>query len=559
MNLNQSKKGMAYILVLAMVMTLVFGSGMFALKAFATVTPNKPIKNMPLNKEGTVVANWNQADQTLKITGNGKIDSEYWWELPPKFGKVDSSSWGVAGEDLLEAFTLDMSDEGILLPDNCQSLFFMFPGEIKMNPKLDTSNVTNMAEMFSVTPLATVDVSNWNISGVTRIDGMFEGAEKMNPDVSKWDVSNVKNVGNAFVVSGAERLDLSNWNLPGDCEGFESFLVGIPNLQEVKIKNFSGPVGLLTVDGEEGEETITINGFAAPYYVSTCDDKWNVTKTEGPYQNNEQQFLELGNYVISITPPVSKVKVTFDSHGGSEVNPATVEKGKPVSEPTAPTKAEHKFLGWFTEEEGGAKWNFKTGKVEEDMTLHAHWEKVKYQVKTNVTGGTATVKVTPEEASKDEKVKVEVTGIEEGKQIKSITADGKPVENGGSFTMPGKEVTVEVVLEDKPVEKVTVTFNSHGGSEVPAATVEKGKTVSEPTAPTKAEHKFLGWFTAEEGGDKWNFETGKVEKDMTLHAHWEKVKYQVKTNVTGGTATVKVTPEEAAKDEKVKVEVTGIE
>ncbi|MDD7512136.1 MAG: InlB B-repeat-containing protein, partial [Peptostreptococcaceae bacterium] len=418
------------------------------------------------------------------------------------------------------------------------------------------------------------------------------------------------------------------------------------------------------------------------------------------------------------TTPTDKVTVTFDSHGGSEVSAETVEKGKIVSEPKPePTKAEHKFLGWFTAEEGGDKWNFEAGKVEKDMTLHAHWEKVKYEVKSNVMGdetGKTTVTATPDKAAKGEVVKVDVANVPEGKLIKTITVDGQTIENGGTFTMPGKDVIVKVVLYDdesfvsvtfdgnggtnpipnivkvkkgttikqpedpkkdkyvftgwytspypklgekwnfdtdivdnsmtlyahwerftqkvttkvipegkakivfspnkgggappnstvlvkltdiekgfelekiivhgvgefktaptsfvmpnKPVtieailkettDNVTVNFNSHGGSEVPAATVEKGKTVSEPTAPTKAEHKFLGWFTEEEGGDKWSFETGTVENDMTLHAHWEKVKYQVKTNVTGGTATVKVTPEEAAKDEKVKVEVTGIE
>ncbi len=453
MNLNQSKKRMSYILMLAMVVTFIFGSGMFAVKAFATVTPKGPIKNMPLNKEGTVVANWDQEKQTLRITGNGKIDSgrEYWWALPAKFGQVDSDAWGVSGEDLLEAFTLDMSDKGVLLPDNCSSLFSMFPGEIKMNPELDTSNVTNMDGMFNQTPLANVDVSNWNLSNVTRIDGMFALAEKMNPDVSKWDVSNVSDVSGAFTGSGVEKLDLSNWNLHKDCEGFESFLLGIPKLKEVKIKNFYGPVGCLSIDDEESGETFTMNGFSASYYISTCDDNWNITKTEGPYANDgNPQFLELGNYIISITPPVAKVKVTFDAHDGNEAKVVEVNKGELLEAPKPePTKDEHKFLGWFTKEEGGDKWEFASGKVEEAMTLHAHWEKAKYQIKTNVTGGNATVITTPDMAAKGDEVKVDVTDVDEGKQLKSITVDGKPVENGGTFTMPGKEVTVEVVLEDK--------------------------------------------------------------------------------------------------------------
>ena len=468
MNLNQSKKRMSYILMLAMVVTFIFGSGMFAVKAFATVTP-KPIKNMPLNKEGTVVANWDQENQTLRITGNGKIDSgrEYWWALPAKFGITESGAWANYGEKPLEAFTLDMSDKGVRLPDDCQELFSMFPGEIKMNPELDTSNVTDMTSMFDQTPLANVDVSNWDLSNVTRIGGMFTLAEKMNPDVSKWDVRNVRDVSDAFLGSGVEKLDLSNWNLHEDCEGFESFLLGIPKLKEVKIKNFYGPVGFLSVDDEESGETHTMNGFAAPYYISTCDDNWNITKTEGPYANDKDpQYLgEAGNYIISITPPAAKVKVTFDAHDGNGVKVVEVNKGELLEAPKPePTKDEHKFLGWFTKEEGGDKWDFENGKVEEAMTLHAHWEKAKYQVKTNVTGGNATVTTAPNMAAKGDEVKVDVKDIEKGKQLKSITADGKPVKNGGTFTMPGKEVTVEVVLEDKPVEKYAVKTNVAGGT-----------------------------------------------------------------------------------------------
>ena len=542
MNLNQSKKRMSYILMLAMVVTFIFGSGMFAVKAFATVTPKEPIKNMPLNEEGTVVANWDQEKQTLRITGNGKInseDNEYWWALPAKFGITDSGAWANYGEKPLEAFTLDMSDKGVRLPDDCQWLFSMFPGEIKMNPELDTSNVTDMTCMFDHTPLANVDVSNWDLSNVTRIGGMFTLAEKMNPDVSKWDVSNVRDVSDAFIGSGVEKLDLSNWNLHEDCEGFESFLLGIPKLKEVKIKNFYGPVGFFSHHDDESGKTFTMNGFSAAYYISTCDDNWNITKTEGPYANDKDpQFLgEVGNYIISITPPAAKVKVTFDAHDGNEAKVVEVNKGELLEAPKSePTKDEHKFLGWFTKEEGGDKWEFASGKVEEAMTLHAHWEKAKYQIKTNVTGGNATVTTTPDNAAKGDEVKVEVTNIEEGKQLKSITVDGKPVENGGTFTMPGKEVAVEVVLEDKPVEKYAVKTNVTGGT----ATVTTGPNMAAKGDEVKVDVK--------------DIEEGKQLKSITVDGN--PVENGETFTMPGNEVTVEVvledkptTPEPGSEDE----------
>ncbi|MDU1044444.1 InlB B-repeat-containing protein, partial [Peptoniphilus rhinitidis] len=42
-------------------------------------------------------------------------------------------------------------------------------------------------------------------------------------------------------------------------------------------------------------------------------------------------------------------------------------------------------------------------------------------------------------------------------------------------------------------EKVTVTFDSDGGSEVAVQTIEKGKTAKAPAAPTKEGKEFVEW------------------------------------------------------------------
>jgi hypothetical protein len=45
-----------------------------------------------------------------------------------------------------------------------------------------------------------------------------------------------------------------------------------------------------------------------------------------------------------LTDPVT---LTFNSNGGSAINAVTVEKGKNVTAPTQPTKQNHRFLGWY--------------------------------------------------------------------------------------------------------------------------------------------------------------------------------------------------------------------
>lgn len=67
----------------------------------------------------------------------------------------------------------------------------------------------------------------------------------------------------------------------------------------------------------------------------------------------------------------------------------------------------------------------------------------------------------------------------------------------------------------------TVTFNAHGGTAVPPQTVADGGFATLPSpAPTRANHTFNGWFTAQTGGIQFNFATTAITADITLHAQW---------------------------------------
>ena len=52
--------------------------------------------------------------------------------------------------------------------------------------------------------------------------------------------------------------------------------------------------------------------------------------------------------------------VTFDAQGGSEVESQSVLAGNPVRRPANPVRADHYFVGWFDEAEGGERWDFGT-------------------------------------------------------------------------------------------------------------------------------------------------------------------------------------------------------
>jgi uncharacterized repeat protein (TIGR02543 family) len=74
-----------------------------------------------------------------------------------------------------------------------------------------------------------------------------------------------------------------------------------------------------------------------------------------------------------VTPPQpATFVVTFDTQGGSSIDPATVEKDALVSKPADPTKGELVFRGWFTDAECTAGYDFNTP-VTKSFTLYAKW------------------------------------------------------------------------------------------------------------------------------------------------------------------------------------------
>jgi hypothetical protein len=77
---------------------------------------------------------------------------------------------------------------------------------------------------------------------------------------------------------------------------------------------------------------------------------------------------------------------------------------------------------------------------------------------------------------------------------------------------------VTKVVKDVRVDATThlVSFNSHGGSEVEAQTVNDAETATEPTAPINDGYTFAGW---ELDGYEYNFDN-PVYEDIILVAQW---------------------------------------
>lgn len=83
----------------------------------------------------------------------------------------------------------------------------------------------------------------------------------------------------------------------------------------------------------------------------------------------------------------------------------------------------------------------------------------------------------------------------------------------------------------------TVTFNPNGGAVSPTSfTTSCDKNSTTLPTPTNSGYRFMGWFTAANGGTEITGTSYTPTADITLFAHWEK-EYTVTYDLQGGTAS----------------------
>ena len=76
----------------------------------------------------------------------------------------------------------------------------------------DTSNVTTMNGMFNQSKATVIVISNFNTSKVTNMQTMFYRSKAKTLNLSNFDTSNVTDMGSMFDSSEATILDVSNFN-----------------------------------------------------------------------------------------------------------------------------------------------------------------------------------------------------------------------------------------------------------------------------------------------------------------------------------------------------------
>jgi uncharacterized repeat protein (TIGR02543 family) len=213
--------------------------------------------------------------------------------------------------------------------------------------------------------------------------------------------------------------------------------------------------------------------------------------------------------------------VTFDTKGGSAIDPQIVIIGDTVASPPIPTKANSIFGGWYRDGDYATPWNIPTDKVFDHITLHVKWfgeHDTIYTVTFAVAGGS---RVDPQTVLKGDTVAHPVNPTKNGFKFGGWYGDSR---YATPWNFPTDRVLGDRVLYAKWFHQdtvtYTVTFDSREGAPIDDQIVARGDTVARPANPAKSGSKFGGWYANSTFTALWNFPTARVFGDITLYAKW---------------------------------------
>lgn len=246
--------------------------------------------------------------------------------------------------------------------------------------------------------------------------------------------------------------------------------------------------GQLAIEPTEGIPTLADHTFK----------QWNLGE-------NEYNFATAVTNNITLTAIYQEnLTVTFDSAGGSSVDPIQVLEGETITEPTSPTLAGYTFDAWQLNEED---FDFETP-ITADITLTATWLE-NFTITFNSDGGSA---VTAQEIADGSTATEPTDPTKEGYEFVEWQLDGVAY----NFATA---VTADITLTATWLEVFTVTFDSQGGSEITAQEVTDGDLATLPDpAPTKDTFTFQYWSLTIDGAE-FAFTT-PITADTTLYAVW---------------------------------------
>jgi len=246
---------------------------------------------------------------------------------------------------------------------------------------------------------------------------------------------------------------------------------------------------------------------------------------------------------ISACTSAVEFKISFDSNGGSFVEPIITDGVSSITTPKDPLKEGFTFAGWY--------WDNNTFRelftinslldrgITNDLTVYAKWELDddyipigSVKVTFNTQGGT---EVSPVYVLPGRTILIPSTTRE------GYTLDGwyTSVNNGATlderWSFTNNVVSNDITLYAKwNVNIYSITFNSNGGTALNSISKDYDSIINLPNNPLREGYTFDGWF--EDDNLSISFDIEKMpSKDFTLYAKWTINQYTITFDSNGGT------------------------
>ncbi|EAG7022394.1 hypothetical protein BJN12_11255 [Listeria monocytogenes] len=378
---------------------------------------------------------------------------------------------------------------------------------------LDALSGLQNLKLLNLKKTQTSDISA--LSGLTNLDNLYLGYNQIS-DIST--LSGLKNLENLYLEHNQIR-DISPLSSLTKLTGLTLFKQEIMNDPIMYNPAITISNDIKDVSGSLiAPATISDNGTYTNPNIT-----WNLSSYLNEVSYTFRQTVTVGNatddFYGTVRQPLQAIPVdytaTFDVNGTETKE--SVETGDFLTEPAEPTKEGYTFIGWYDAKTGGNKWDFSTDKMPaEDMTLYAQFSINDYTATFDVDGKKTTELVNYQSMllapAEPKKVGYTFTGWYDAKTggNKWDFATGK---------MPARDMTLYAQFS---INKYVATFDVDG--KTTAELVNYQSMLSAPAEPKKEGYKFIGWYDAKTGGNKWDFAADKMPaKDMTLYAQFEKV------------------------------------
>lgn len=275
-----------------------------------------------------------------------------------------------------------------------------------------------------------------------------------------------------------------------------------------------------TLSGKfEALAAVTAKDYGEHYPTNDADTKQNIKIEKG--------------LTIDVKYDLDEHTLTFETNGGSAVNPVTVRHGNAVARPADPTKDKYTFIGWYADPEFTEEYDFATV-LEADKTIYAKFELTSTPIgDIYVRYDVLHIKQLPDGTYDLANAEVEHLSAKKDTTVTAVIKDYRATHhvnvNRTLSKLTGTAIQPYMGVDGKPVYTIlsvyydldfhTLTFDTMGGSKIAPETVRHGLTVAKPKDPVNGGYIFDGWYTDKTYRTPYNFAT-PLTQDTTIYAKW---------------------------------------